>query len=115
MNKTLLHIEGLIVFILCLYFYSYLEFNGILFFILLFSPDIFMLGYFINNRVGAILYNIVHTYSLSILMAMFGFLFSTPVILAIGLIWTAHIGMDRLFGFGLKYPTHFKDNHFNRI
>lgn len=34
---------------------------------------------------------------------------------AIGIIWSAHIGMDRMFGFGLKYSTGFNDNHLNRI
>lgn len=115
LNKILLHLEGLFVFALCLYLYSILEFNWILFIILLFIPDIFMIGYFINNRVGAILYNIVHTYSVPIILTMIGILTSSHVILCIGIIWTAHIGMDRLFGFGLKYPTNFKDNHLNRI
>jgi hypothetical protein len=29
------------------------------------------------------------------------------------LIWTAHIGFDRMLGYGLKYPTRFKDTHLN--
>ena len=32
-------------------------------------------------------------------------------ILLLSLIWTAHIGFDRLLGFGLKYPARFKDTH----
>jgi len=35
--------------------------------------------------------------------------------LALAFIWLAHIGMDRLFGFGLKYPTDFKDTHLGRV
>ncbi len=31
------------------------------------------------------------------------------------MIWFAHIGGDRLLGFGLKYPTEFKDTHLNRV
>jgi hypothetical protein len=31
----------------------------------------------------------------------------------IALIWIAHIAFDRLLGFGLKYPTQFKDTHLN--
>ena len=31
--------------------------------------------------------------------------------LSIGLIWIAHIGLDRMLGFGVKYPTGFKDTH----
>jgi hypothetical protein len=33
----------------------------------------------------------------------------------IALIWAAHIAIDRVLGFGLKYPTAFKDTHLNRI
>ncbi|MEH7648941.1 DUF4260 family protein, partial [Bacillus toyonensis] len=33
----------------------------------------------------------------------------------IGLIWIAHIGMDRMFGYGLKYETDFKDTHIQRL
>jgi hypothetical protein len=31
------------------------------------------------------------------------------------LIWTAHIGADRLLGYGLKYPTRFHDTHLHRL
>jgi Domain of unknown function (DUF4260) len=31
--------------------------------------------------------------------------------LLLSLIWIAHIGLDRMLGFGLKYPTRFKDTH----
>jgi hypothetical protein len=36
-------------------------------------------------------------------------------LLPFGLIWTAHIGVDRLLGFGLKYPTRFHDTHIQRL
>ncbi len=115
MNKILLHLEGLAVFVLCIYVYRYYELSWLLFFILLFAPDISMLGYFINKKIGAVVYNIFHTYTISIPVTVFGFLSSQPFIFEVGLIWTAHIGMDRLFGFGLKYPTDFKDTHLNRV
>jgi hypothetical protein len=35
-------------------------------------------------------------------------------LLPYGLIWTSHIGLDRLLGFGLKYPTRFNDTHLQR-
>lgn len=115
MNKFILHIEGFAVLALSLYFYGYNEFSWLLFVILLFSPDISMIGYLINNKFGAMLYNVFHTYSLSIIIVACGLLLSNGTILAIGLILTAHIGMDRMFGFGLKYPTEFKDTHLNRV
>ena len=35
--------------------------------------------------------------------------------LAVALIWLGHIGVDRLIGYGLKYPTAFKDTHLQRV
>lgn len=85
-----------------------------MFIVLLFAPDISMIGYLLNNKIGAILYNIIHTYSLSVGVVICGLLLN-ETILAIGLIWSAHIGMDRMFGYGLKYPTEFKDTHLDRV
>ena len=115
MIKMLLHIEGFAVLVLSLYFYGYSQFSWVLFFILLLAPDISMLGYLLNNKVGAMLYNLFHTYSLSIGTVICGSVLSNSTVLAIGLIWSAHIGMDRMIGYGLKYPTKFKDTHLNRV
>ena len=57
MNKILLHLEGVAILLLSLYFYSYNQFSWLLFFVLLLAPDISMIGYLFNNKVGAVLYN----------------------------------------------------------
>jgi hypothetical protein len=31
------------------------------------------------------------------------------------LIWIAHIGLDRAIGYGLKYPTGFRDTHLGKV
>jgi hypothetical protein len=31
------------------------------------------------------------------------------------MIWIAHIGMDRMLGFGLKYPTRFNATHLQHV
>jgi hypothetical protein len=115
MNKIFLHLEGMAVLALCLYLYGSLQFSWILFLVVLFLPDISMVGYAFNHKTGAKVYNLFHTYSISILLVILGLFFSNSSILAIGLIWTAHIGMDRMLGYGLKYPTNFKDTHLNRV
>ncbi|WP_017187560.1 DUF4260 domain-containing protein [Alkalibacillus haloalkaliphilus] len=115
MNKILLHIEGLAVFALSIYLYGYCQFSWVLFFVLLLSPDVSMLGYLFNNKVGAMLYNYFHTYTTAIIVILLGLLISNQTALAVGLIWLAHIGMDRMVGYGLKYPTEFKDTHLNRV
>lgn len=115
MVKTILHVEGFVVLGLSLYFYGTSQLSWALFFVLLFVPDLSAIGYFMNNRVGAAVYNFFHTYSLSVGCAFIGLMISNHMILAIGLIWTAHIGMDRMVGYGLKYPTEFKDTHLKRV
>jgi hypothetical protein len=115
LNKIILHVEGFAVLALSIYFYGYSQFSWVLFFILLFSPDISMLGYLFNNNIGAMLYNVFHTYIISIGVVICGLILTNETILAIGLIWSAHIGMDRMIGYGLKYPTEFKDTHLNRV
>jgi hypothetical protein len=35
--------------------------------------------------------------------------------LLFAIIWMAHIGLDRMLGYGLKYPTFFKDTHLQRV
>lgn len=115
MPRLLLHLEGLAVFGLSLYLYGHNQFSWILFVTLLFVPDLSMLGYFINPKIGAVIYNIFHTYTIVIILLVIGFLVPDSTVLSIGIIWLAHIGMDRIFGFGLKYPTEFKDTHLNRV
>ena len=39
----------------------------------------------------------------------------TVLLVQIALIWITHIGVDRALGYGLKYPTAFKDTHLQRV
>lgn len=98
-----------------LYFYAHVEGSWWLFIILLLLPDLSMLGYMVNHKIGSYIYNIFHTYTLPLLLIMVSGLLELQTILALGLIWTAHIGMDRTLGYGLKYPTHFKDTHMQKV
>ena len=38
-----------------------------------------------------------------------------PIGLQLALIWLAHIGMDRLVGYGLKYRGALKETHLGRV
>lgn len=115
MNKILLHVEGFAVFALSLYMYWSNEFSWVWFLLFILAPDLSMIGYFFNEKAGAKIYNLFHTYTLSLFLGFLGWQLSNPTIFAVGIIWTAHIGMDRMVGYGLKYPTSFKDNHLNRV
>ncbi len=87
----------------------------LLFILLLLVSDLSMLGYLGGPRVGAIAYNVVHTYATPIVLAGLGVLTGSALVMALALIWTAHIGLDRMFGYGLKLPTGFQDTHLGRI
>ncbi len=115
MASILLRLEGGVVLASAITAYAYTNGNGWAFVGLLLAPDLAMLGYLANVRLGSLLYNIAHFYALPGAIIAAGLLTNTPVLLHIGLIWTAHIGMDRLLGFGLKYPTHFKDTHLQHV
>jgi hypothetical protein len=38
-----------------------------------------------------------------------------PVYWQVPLIWIGHIGFDRVLGYGLKYPTAFRDTHLGQL
>lgn len=89
--------------------------NWWLFLLLLLAPDASMLGYLAGPRFGAAAYNAFHSYPLPAVLAAFGLLGGFPLALAVALVWFAHIGMDRAVGYGLKYPSAFKDTHLGRV
>jgi hypothetical protein len=73
-----------------------------------------ILGYLRGIRIGAAIYNLVHTLSGPIVLVAYAFLAKATWLLPYGLIWISHIELDRLLGFGLKYPTRFNDTHLQR-
>jgi Domain of unknown function (DUF4260) len=83
--------------------------------LLLFMPDLFMIGYLRSSPVGALLYNFAHAYPAPALLGAVAIAVHEPLWQAVALIWFAHIGMDRALGYGLKYETDFKDTHLGRI
>jgi Domain of unknown function (DUF4260) len=111
----LLRLEGAVVFGLSIFLYRQNHASWILFVALFLAPDLFMLGYIINAKIGAALYNVVHTLIAPGVLITVVVLTSMRQLLPFALIWTAHIGFDRLLGYGLKYPTRFKDTHLQHV
>ena len=74
-----------------------------------------MIGYFVNNKVGAISYNIFHHKGLALALAFAGFFIGNEVLLAVGVLLFAHSSFDRMLGYGLKYYSGFKDTHLGRV
>ncbi|WP_299908844.1 DUF4260 domain-containing protein [uncultured Paracoccus sp.] len=83
--------------------------------LILLAPDLAMIGYVAGPRVGAALYNAAHLYGLALLLAVLGVVSGLPILIAIGGLWLAHIGVDRALGYGLKSPEGFRLTHLGRI
>jgi hypothetical protein len=111
----LLRLEGAAVFLLALLLYRELAFGWLWFVLLFFFPDLSLLGYFAGARLGAVLYNSVHTYVLPAGLWASGFVLESRLAMALGLIWAAHIGADRALGFGLKYAEGRRPTHLQRV
>jgi hypothetical protein len=112
---TLLRVEGVALLSLSVLLYRVNGGSWLLFGVLLLAPDLSMLGYLAGPKVGAAIYNAFHTYGIPAVVGALGMIFASPVAIAVALIWFAHIGMDRTVGYGLKYPTSFKDTHLERV
>ena len=83
--------------------------------ILFFAPDLSFAAYLARPRFGAMIYNAAHSYLAPISMMTLGFATNEPLILSIAMIWLAHIGFDRMLGYGLKYAAGFGFTHMGRI
>jgi hypothetical protein len=110
----LLRIEGGALLAIAVFFYHSIGATWGMFALLFLWPDVSMLGYAAGSRLGAQLYNLCHWETLPFLLASASFSVHRWRTLAFALIWLAHIGADRLLGYGLKYPTFFKDTHLQR-
>ena len=112
---TLLRVEGVALLALSVLLYRINGGSWLLFGVLLLAPDLSMLGYLAGPKVGAAIYNAFHTYAIPAMVGALGMVFASPLMVALALIWFAHIGMDRTVGYGLKYPSSFKDTHLERV
>ncbi|MCU1590453.1 MAG: hypothetical protein JWP11_1709 [Frankiales bacterium] len=83
--------------------------------VLLFLPDMAIVGYARSHWTGALSYNLAHAYPAPALVGGLAVLTDSGLGQGVALIWFAHIGMDRALGYGLKYDTGFNDTHLGRI
>ncbi|MDX6478956.1 MAG: hypothetical protein QOG29_1543, partial [Gaiellaceae bacterium] len=107
--SVLLRIEGLAVAAGALALYFHLGYGWILLVVLALAPDLSAAGYAFGPRVGAVAYDVAHCEALPILVGVIGILHGADGHIQVALIWLTHIGADRLLGYGLKYPSAFKD------
>jgi hypothetical protein len=109
----LLRAEGLVLFAAALALYVREDYSLLLLVVL--APDLSFLGLAGGRRVGAITYDAAHTYVGPILLASAAMIGEWTTGVELGLIWLAHIGIDRALGYGLRYPDAFNENHLQRV
>ena len=115
MPCVLLRIEGVSIFTIATVMYWRLGETWWLFAILFLAPDLSFFAYLGGARVGAVTYNLLHTVTGPILLALAGLFVPYEPATAIALIWLAHCGADRALGYGLKYEAGFSFTHLGRI
>lgn len=113
--KTLILLEELAMMALACFGLYYFGAPWWCYLLLVFGPDISMLGYLLNNTVGAISYNLFHHKAVAIAVFITGFLLHQEAVMIVALILFGHSSMDRLFGYGLKLNEGFKYTHLGII
>lgn len=82
---------------------------------LLLVPDVAMVGYLRDARLGSLTYNLGHNLATAGIALGLGLWLGVGWLAVAGAVLVAHIGMDRTLGYGLKYPTEFKDTHLQHV
>ncbi|MDI1336594.1 MAG: DUF4260 domain-containing protein [Lacunisphaera sp.] len=115
-----LRFEGLATLVAAALLYHHFGLRWFWFGVLFLAPDLSMLGYLAGPRLGALAYNLAHSYAAALVVLAAGLvagLDGAPrlALLGVGLIWCAHIGFDRALGYGLKSPEGFRLTHLGKI
>jgi len=111
MMKNLLKLEEIMLFVLSIFLFAKLEYAWWWYPLLLFAPDISMVGYLGGTRLGAVIYNIIHHRVLSIGIFIMGSILAIQPLQLAGLILFGHSSLDRVLGHGLKYSDSFQNTH----
>lgn len=113
--KILVRLEEAAMFALTIYLFSRLSFDWWWYPALILAPDLSMIGYLVNTRIGAITYNFAHHKAVAIIVYIVGLSLGNEAWQLAGLILFGHSSMDRLFGYGLKYFDSFTHTHLGMI
>jgi hypothetical protein len=114
--RLFLQLEGGALLAVATAFYAWGGAPWWIFAVLFFAPDIAFLAYFVGPRVGAFTYNVMHTTLAPATLVGVAVLYEYPALATIGAaIWGAHIGYDRMLGYGLKYPVGYKFTHLGQL
>lgn len=100
--RTWLRLEGLAIFAASLLFYRWQLESWWKFAALFLLPDLSFVGFLGGPALGARVYNLAHNYVVPIFLACWALSIGREDVVPLALIWTAHIGFDRLLGFSLR-------------
>lgn len=113
---VLLRLEGATAFAVAIALYVDADFSFLAFVLLFLAPDLAIAGYIFGKRAGATAYNLAHLEVWPLVLAAAGVIADERVLVQVGLIWLAHIGIDRALGYGFKYADEdFQSTHLNRV
>lgn len=112
---TMQRLEGLVFLVVAIWIFSDSGQSWWLFGLLLLVPDLSMAGYLANPGLGATIYNLGHALLGPAVLFGWGVAAASSVPIALGAVWMAHIGVDRLAGYGLKYADGFHHTHLGTI
>jgi len=113
--KNLIRFEEMALFALALYLNSFLPFPPWLFWAFFLVPDIGMLGYLANPKVGAASYNLLHHKGIALACYFLGYYLALHEVTFAGVVLLGHSSFDRIFGYGLKYTDAFRHTHLGLI
>lgn len=110
-TRSWLRAEGLVILAAGVAAYWLSDGSWWMFALLFLVPDVSFAGYLAGPRVGAAVYNLFHTYATPLVVLGAGHVSGSTLCMQIAIIWLAHIGFDRLLGYGLKSREGFRKTH----
>lgn len=112
--RIFLRVEGLALLVVALVAFSRCGQAWWLLPVTLLLPDLGALGYLVSRSVGALLYNLAHTTPLALALVGLGLWRQEALVVALGSVWLAHVGMDRAMAYGLKHDDDPGHTHLGR-
>lgn len=114
--RHLLRLEGAAILAVCTLLYAFSGASDWWTYVAVFLlPDLSFVAYFAGSRAGAVAYNVTHSLVGPILLGVASMFTATAVATSLAYVWAAHVGFDRMLGYGLKYGSGFHDTHLGRI
>lgn len=114
-TNAVLKIEYALIAAAAVFFYIKADFAWFWLIPMFFAYDLGMVGYAINSKIGAVTYNIAHSFIAPVLLLVAYAVEPKSWLLFIALTQLFHIGLDRFLGYGLKYGDSFTHTHLGKI